>query len=160
KSYYQDGGEGRLRVHGYREDAVCAVFCPVRRDQDQDAVCQRDLDPSHAGPCAVGARGGPRGQMLGGRLDFGVAIGYRPWDLQAAGIARRDRVPKFEESIEIIKLMWTHDKVSFHGKYFNFDDLPVNIKPYQKPHPPIVVSCPYQKLFYRSNHEATRHEAR
>lgn len=79
-------------------------------------------------------------QMLGGRLDFGVAIGYRPWDLQAAGITRKDRVPKFEESIVIIKLMWTQDEVSFHGKYFNFDDLPVNIKPYQKPHPPIVVS--------------------
>jgi len=65
------------------------------------------LDPVQIGPAAAYAD-----QMLEGRLDLGVSIGYKPWDLQAAGITRKDRVPKFVESIEIIKRMWTQDKVS------------------------------------------------
>jgi len=79
-------------------------------------------------------------RMLGGRLDLGVAIGYRPWDLEAAGITRKDRVPKLVESIEVMKLMWAQDEVSYHGKYFNFDGVRSGVKPYQDPHPPIIIS--------------------
>jgi alkanesulfonate monooxygenase SsuD/methylene tetrahydromethanopterin reductase-like flavin-dependent oxidoreductase (luciferase family) len=93
------------------------------------------LDPVQLAPAAAYVD-----QMLDGRLDLGVAIGYRPWDLQAAGIERKDRVPKFVESIEILKRMWTQDKVSFHGKYFNFDGVEPLAHPVQRPHPPIVVS--------------------
>ena len=76
------------------------------------------LDPVQLAPAAAYVD-----QMLEGRLDLGVSIGYRPWDLQAAGITRKDRVPKFVESIEIIKRMWTQDEVEFHGKYFDFEQL-------------------------------------
>jgi alkanesulfonate monooxygenase SsuD/methylene tetrahydromethanopterin reductase-like flavin-dependent oxidoreductase (luciferase family) len=93
------------------------------------------LDPVQLAPAAAYVD-----QMLDGRLDLGVAIGYRPWDLEAAGITRKDRVPKFIESIEILKRMWTQDEVSFHGKYFNFDGVRPLAHPVQKPHPPIVVS--------------------
>lgn len=78
--------------------------------------------------------------MLAGRFDFGVGIGYFPPDLQAAGITRKDRVPKFEESIEVIKALWTQDEVSYHGKYFDFNGLQPMVKPYQNPYPPIIIS--------------------
>ena len=93
------------------------------------------LDPVQLAPAAAYVD-----QMLEGRLDLGVSIGYRPWDLQAAGITRKDRVPKFVESIEIIKRMWTQDEVEFHGKYFDFEQLKPLAHPYQKPRPRIVVS--------------------
>ena len=79
-------------------------------------------------------------QMLAGRLHFGVGIGYFPPDLEAAGIKRKDRVPKFVESIEIIKAMWTQDEVSYQGKYFRFTGILPSVKPYQKPYPPIIIS--------------------
>ena len=91
-------------------------------------------------PVQVAASAAHLDHMLAGRLDFGVAIGYYPPDLEAAGITRRDRVPKFVESIEIIKAMWTQDEVSYHGRYFNFNGFRPSIKPYQKPHPPIIIS--------------------
>ena len=37
-----------------------------------------------------------------GRLDVGVAIGYRERELEAAGLARKDRVPKLEESLLLV----------------------------------------------------------
>jgi len=93
------------------------------------------LDPVQIAPAAAHVD-----QMLGGRLDFGVGAGYFLQDLEAAGLTRKDRVPKFVESIEIIKAMWTQDEVSYHGRYFNFDGLVTLVKPYQKPHPPIIIS--------------------
>jgi alkanesulfonate monooxygenase SsuD/methylene tetrahydromethanopterin reductase-like flavin-dependent oxidoreductase (luciferase family) len=93
------------------------------------------LDPVQLAPAAAHVD-----QMLAGRLDFGVGIGYFPPDLAAAGIARRDRVPKFVESVEIIKALWTQGEVSYHGKYFDFSGLRPTVKPYQKPYPPIIVS--------------------
>ena len=32
---------------------------------------------------------------------------------------------------------WTQERVSYHGKFFTFDDIPVIPKPHQKPHPPL-----------------------
>ena len=93
------------------------------------------LDPVQLAPAVAHVD-----RMLGGRLDFGVSIGFQQWDLEAAGITRKDRVPKFMESIEVIKAMWTQDEVSYHGKYFDFEGLRPGVKPYQQPHPPIIVS--------------------
>ena len=93
------------------------------------------LDPVQLAPAAAYVD-----QMLEGRLDLGVSIGYKPWDLRAAGIMRKDRVPKFVESIEIIKRMWTQEKVEFHGEYFDFEGVEPLAHPYQKPRPRIIVS--------------------
>jgi alkanesulfonate monooxygenase SsuD/methylene tetrahydromethanopterin reductase-like flavin-dependent oxidoreductase (luciferase family) len=93
------------------------------------------LDPVQLAPAVAHVD-----QMLEGRLDFGVGVGYYPQDLEAAGITRKDRVPKFVESIEIMKALWTQDEVSYHGKYFDFSGLQPTVKPCQKPHPPIIVS--------------------
>ena len=41
-----------------------------------------------------------------GRLDVGVAIGYREAELEAVGLARKDRVKKLEESLELMKRLW------------------------------------------------------
>ena len=45
-------------------------------------------------------------QMLGGRLDLGISIGYRGSDLEAAGITRKDRVPKLVKRTEKQKMVW------------------------------------------------------
>ena len=48
-----------------------------------------------------------------GRLDLGVAIGYREKELAAAGLTRKDRVPKLEESLALMKRLWRGDEVTF-----------------------------------------------
>src|SRR5215475_12389091 len=42
-------------------------------------------------------------QLCHGRLDVGVAIGYRERELEAAGLARSDRVAKLTESLALMK---------------------------------------------------------
>ena len=42
-----------------------------------------------------------------GRLTLGVAIGYREAELEAVGLTRKDRVPKLEESLALMKQLWS-----------------------------------------------------
>src|SRR5918911_4940096 len=52
-----------------------------------------------------------------GRLDVGVAIGYREKELEAVGLTRKDRVPRLEESLDIMKRLWAGEEVTFSGVY-------------------------------------------
>ncbi len=76
-----------------------------------------------------------------GRLVLGLSIGYREAELQAAGLTRKDRVPKLEESIELMKRLWSGDEVTFEGKYTRVEHARMGFTPYQKPHPPIELGA-------------------
>ena len=44
-----------------------------------------------------------------------------------------------DECLRLIKALWTQEKVSFEGRYFNFADMQASPRPLQHPHPPIWV---------------------
>jgi alkanesulfonate monooxygenase SsuD/methylene tetrahydromethanopterin reductase-like flavin-dependent oxidoreductase (luciferase family) len=76
-----------------------------------------------------------------GRLDLGVAIGYRERELAAAGLTRKDRVPKLEESIALMRRLWRGEPVTFEGAYTRVSEARVGFTPYQKPHPPLEMGA-------------------
>jgi alkanesulfonate monooxygenase SsuD/methylene tetrahydromethanopterin reductase-like flavin-dependent oxidoreductase (luciferase family) len=76
-----------------------------------------------------------------GRLVLGLSIGYREAELQAAGLTRKDRVPKLEESVDLMKRLWSGGEVSFEGKYTSVEHARMGFTPYQKPHPPIEMGA-------------------
>lgn len=85
-----------------------------------------------------------------GRLTLGVAIGYREEELEAAGLTRKDRVPKFEESLPIMKRLWAGEEVTFTGTYITLNRARMGFLPYQKPHPPIEVGAQSQGAVRRA----------
>lgn len=76
-----------------------------------------------------------------GRLLLGVAIGYREKELETVNLGRKDRAPKLEESIALMKQLWSGEEVTFHGKYTNVTKGRMGFTPYQKPHPPIEMGA-------------------
>ena len=76
-----------------------------------------------------------------GRLLLGVAIGYREKELETVGLGRKDRAPKLEESILVMKRLWAGEEVTFEGKYVRVTKGRMGFTPYQKPHPPIEVGA-------------------
>jgi alkanesulfonate monooxygenase SsuD/methylene tetrahydromethanopterin reductase-like flavin-dependent oxidoreductase (luciferase family) len=76
-----------------------------------------------------------------GRLDVGVAIGYREAELEAVGLARKDRVPKLTESLGLMKRLWAGDTVTFRGAYTTVTDGRMGFPPYQTPHPPLEMGA-------------------
>jgi alkanesulfonate monooxygenase SsuD/methylene tetrahydromethanopterin reductase-like flavin-dependent oxidoreductase (luciferase family) len=76
-----------------------------------------------------------------GRLVVGVAIGYRDDELAAVGLTRKDRVPKLEESIVLLKRLWSGEEVTFSGTYAHVQNAKMGFTPYQQPHPPIEIGA-------------------
>ena len=80
--------------------------------------------------------------ISGGRLDLGIGSGsvpdeHRMFGLPFPGI--RERTERLEESIQVMKLLFTQDEASFNGKYYQLDKAPSALKPLQQPHPPFHV---------------------
>lgn len=90
--------------------------------------------------------------ISGGKFVFGVGLGYEEEEFAAFGLRRADRAKRFEESLEIIKRLWTKDEVTFHGEHFTLDGVVPTSRPVSSPHPPIWIAA--------NNHPAVRRAAR
>lgn len=85
-----------------------------------------------------------------GRLTLGVAIGYREEELRAVGLTRRDRVAKFEESLQVLKQLWAGETVTCTGQYITLTDARLGFLPAQQPHPPIEFGAQSQGAVQRA----------
>lgn len=73
-----------------------------------------------------------------GRLDVGVAPGGGRRKFAAFGVARETFVGYFTEGLELMKAAWSDEpRVTFYGRFREVEDLPIQPKPVQRPHPPI-----------------------
>ncbi|HEX7227324.1 MAG TPA: LLM class flavin-dependent oxidoreductase [Candidatus Binatia bacterium] len=78
--------------------------------------------------------------MSGGRAVMGVGLGggHLGCHEDVLGYSREGRVTRFNEAVQIIKLLWTEPKASFQGRYWSFKEISMEPKPLQKPHLPII----------------------
>lgn len=73
-----------------------------------------------------------------GRLDLGVAPGGGRRKFAAFGVDKDTFISYFTEGLELMKAAWSDEpRVTFHGRFRDVDDLPIQPKPVQRPHPPI-----------------------
>ena len=72
-----------------------------------------------------------------GRIEVGLGIGYNPREIGPAGVGNADRVPKFEENVEVMRRFWTGEPVHYQGRYCTIEGTRLELLPVQKPHPPL-----------------------
>jgi alkanesulfonate monooxygenase SsuD/methylene tetrahydromethanopterin reductase-like flavin-dependent oxidoreductase (luciferase family) len=80
-------------------------------------------------------------QISRGRLTLGIGAGWQVNEHLAYGVdllEGKDRVDRFEEAIQIIKSMLTHNQTSFAGQHFSITDAPCQPQPVQTPLPIMV----------------------
>lgn len=80
--------------------------------------------------------------LSGGRLLLGLGAGFYPVEHEAYGIPLppvKDRMGQLEEALQVVNSLWTQDRVSFAGRYYQLKEAVFNPKPVQKPKPPIIV---------------------
>ncbi len=82
-----------------------------------------------------------------GRLDFGVGRSGLPGHYQGFNVPYSESRERFQETLEILTRAWTQDRFTYEGKYFQFRDVCVVPKPYQKPHPPLRVAATTQETY-------------
>ena len=76
-----------------------------------------------------------------GRLRVGLGLGYRPLEFEFFGISLKHRAPRFEESLTLMKRLWTEDEVTHRGRFFHITGAKPTLKPLQKPYPPIWIAA-------------------
>jgi len=77
--------------------------------------------------------------LSNGRLIVGVGLGASTRHYAAYGISPDGRVARFRENLETMKHLWTEGSVTVHGRFAQLENVPMEPKPVQKPHPPIWI---------------------
>jgi alkanesulfonate monooxygenase SsuD/methylene tetrahydromethanopterin reductase-like flavin-dependent oxidoreductase (luciferase family) len=75
-------------------------------------------------------------QLSGGRLEVGIGRGISPIEMGFYGVGE-DSQAIYQEVRDIVLQGMTAQTLNFRGKYFTFDEVPLEIKPAQHPHPPL-----------------------
>ncbi len=78
-------------------------------------------------------------QLSGGRLDVGLAPGYKPDEFAVLGVPKRERGARTNETIEILQRAWRGEPFSYAGQHFQFENVVIGPPPVQRPGPPIWV---------------------
>jgi probable F420-dependent oxidoreductase len=74
-------------------------------------------------------------QLSGGRLEIGVGTGGPQRPFAAFGMNGSRYVARFNEGIELMKALWTQERVTFDGEFWQLKNAAMEPKPWQKPHP-------------------------
>ena len=80
--------------------------------------------------------------ISGGRITLGIGAGGSGSDTRASGLpfpATRERCEMLEESVDLIRRLWSEPSVSFDGEHYAVDGASVLPKPVQQPMPPVLV---------------------
>lgn len=79
--------------------------------------------------------------LSGGRYVLGIGIGYREAEFVAFNVPLSERVQRITEGVEIMRRLWTEDRVTHKGKIFTIEDMGVGLKPLRKGGPPIWLAA-------------------
>lgn len=87
-----------------------------------------------------------------GRMELGIGAGWYEKEYLAYGYdysSHLERINQLDESLSVIRDMWTKKSASFEGHYYNLKDAVCNPKPVQKPHPTIMVGGSGEKYLLK-----------
>jgi alkanesulfonate monooxygenase SsuD/methylene tetrahydromethanopterin reductase-like flavin-dependent oxidoreductase (luciferase family) len=71
-----------------------------------------------------------------GRLEIGIGRGRSPIELMLYGQDVDTAQSVYEETLAVIGLAFREERLTFKGKHFTFDNVPIELRPRQQPHPP------------------------
>ena len=85
-----------------------------------------------------------------GNFVFGVGLGYRDKEFDAFAVPRGQRVKRFEEYLDLVKRLWSEDSVTHESDTVKLDGVRMNIRPVQRPHPPIWIAANNERAIRRA----------
>src|SRR5437868_129346 len=78
--------------------------------------------------------------LSGGRLTVGIGRGNRPLEFYGHGRALADNRAGREGATDLLRQAWTRERVTYHGRHWNIENVPVYPTPIPKPPPPLAVA--------------------
>src|SRR5262249_19698185 len=75
--------------------------------------------------------------MSNGRLELGVGRGVSPIEVGFYGVDPAEGPLGLAKAQKVISKGLTSEKLTFNGDYYSFNEVPMVLKPVQRPHPPL-----------------------
>jgi probable F420-dependent oxidoreductase len=88
--------------------------------------------------------------LSGGRLIFGVGVGYLEPEFRALGAPFDHRGPRTVEYLGAMRAIWREDRATYDGRFVSFAGVTAHPRPVQAPHPPIVMGGHSPQAFRRA----------
>ncbi len=88
----------------------------------------------------------------GGRLNVGVGSGWFEEEFGAYGYdfrTVRQRLERLEETLQILRLLWSEEVASFEGKHYKLEEVICEPKPLQSPRPQVWIGGRGPKVLLR-----------
>jgi probable F420-dependent oxidoreductase len=92
--------------------------------------------------------------VSGGRLIFGVGVGYVRQEFEALGVPFAGRGARIEEYLGAMRSIWSDDHPSYAGRTVSFTGVQAHPRPLQRPGPPIVMGGYAPPVMRRAVREA------
>jgi probable F420-dependent oxidoreductase len=77
--------------------------------------------------------------LSGGRVDFGIGVGWLKEEFDALGVPFANRGNRTDQYLDVMKALWTEEVSEYHGSLYDLPPCRMYPKPVQKPHPPIHI---------------------
>jgi alkanesulfonate monooxygenase SsuD/methylene tetrahydromethanopterin reductase-like flavin-dependent oxidoreductase (luciferase family) len=132
-------GERYQRHDGYLETLTTVSWLLARTSRLRIGSGGFILPTHH--PYRLAAQAATLDHASGGRLVFGVVLGYNRGDFAPFGVETRERAGRFEESLEVIRRLWTGRRVTHRGRYWRLDDVFIAPGPVRPSGPPVWVGA-------------------
>jgi F420-dependent oxidoreductase-like protein len=87
--------------------------------------------------------------VSGGRLICGLGAAWQQNEHEAYGIpfyTVPERLARLDEACQVLKALWTQDRSTFKGRYYQLADAPLSPKPAQRPHPELMIGGGGEKV--------------
>ena len=87
--------------------------------------------------------------ISGGRLICGIGAGWQENEHAAYGIpfyTMGERLKRLDEACQVLNMLWTQERSTFKGKYYQLDDAPLMPKAVQKPRPELMIGGGGEKV--------------
>ena len=88
-------------------------------------------------------------RFSGGRFLLGIGTGWLREETEIMGGDFDHRWTQAQESIEVMRALWTQDTAEYHGRYYDFPPVQCNPKPVQEGGPPVILGGNARNVFRR-----------
>lgn len=76
-------------------------------------------------------------RLSAGRLDVGVGFGSSTGLYPVHGLSAERRLRRYLDGLDLLRALWTQERVTFHNDWWQLDDIPAGMGTLQRPHPPL-----------------------
>jgi len=97
--------------------------------------------PSFYNPLVLAEEYAFADNLCGGRLEFALGSGFSPVEFKTFGMTMEEAKERFWEATEVILKAWEQEEFSHTGKYYQYDNATLYVKPVQKPMPQIWLAA-------------------